>query len=143
VGYQPAAKVFLVCQNTILNWERTADPQSQTVGSTVEPTPPIRRAADVVRSLVQTMARLGFGGQDLLARVLARAGWRVSARSVGRYRREKTVPPTSAPTQDPTTKTTKPVMARFAHHTWMMGVSEVQHFLGARVPEPAPVSWTP
>jgi hypothetical protein len=81
------ARCFLTCPNTILNWERAADPETGSVGSVVKPTPPIRRAADVVRATVQTMARLGFGGQDLCARVLDRAGWRVSARSVGRYRR--------------------------------------------------------
>jgi transposase-like protein len=88
------ARAFLVCPNTILNWEKTADPEAKTVGSTVSPTPPVRRAADVVRAVVQNMTRLGLGGQDLVARILARAGWRVSARSVGRYRRERPLPPT-------------------------------------------------
>lgn len=72
----------------------------------MKPTPPVRRAADVVRSLVQTMTRLGFGGQDLVARVLARAGWRVSARSVGRYRKERFGP--VDPTPEPTRRKTTP-----------------------------------
>jgi hypothetical protein len=37
---------------------------------------------DVVRALVQLMTSLGFGGPDLVARVLARAGGKLSARSV-------------------------------------------------------------
>jgi DNA-binding transcriptional regulator YiaG len=123
------AKVFLVRPNTILNWERGADREGETVGSLVKPTPPIRRAADVVRSLVQTMSRLGYGGQDLVARILARAGWLVSARSVGRYRRERPVRP-SPPTPTPTPRKTRPVIARFVHHTWMMDVSLVRQFLG-------------
>jgi hypothetical protein len=56
------ARAVLVCPNTILNWESAADPEKQTVGSTVQSTPPVRRAADVVRTLAQTMTRLGFGG---------------------------------------------------------------------------------
>jgi hypothetical protein len=95
------ARTFLVCPHTILNWERAANPESRTVGSIVEPTPPVRRAADVVRSTAQLLARLGFGGQDLCARVLARAGWRVSARSIGRYRRERPQPPRPPPRPRP------------------------------------------
>jgi transposase InsO family protein len=125
---QDTARVFLVCPNTILNWEIAADPQAHAVGSTVKATPPIRRAADVVRSTIQAMTRLGFGGQDLLARILARAGWRVSARSVGRYRKERVVPP---PLQTPEPKRpSHPVVARFVNHVWMMDVSEVKQFLG-------------
>jgi transposase InsO family protein len=123
------ARAFLVCPGTILNWENAADPQKRTVGSTVRPTPPVRRGADVVRALVQTMTRLGFGGQDLAARVLARAGWRVSARSVGRYRRERTVPPPALENVPPR-RPTEPVFTRFVHHTWMMDVSQIKCFLG-------------
>ncbi len=77
---EEAARVFLVCPNTILNWEKAADSEKHGVGSTVKPTPPVRHAADVVRSTIQAMTRLGLGGQDLMTRILARAGWRVSAR---------------------------------------------------------------
>ena len=127
---QETARVFLLCPNTVLNWERKADPDIHSVGSTVKPTPPVRRAADVVRSLVQTMARFGFGGQDLVARVLARAGWRVSARSVGRYRKQRLVPPDPTPGGEPPTRPARPVIARFVHHVWMLDVSQVQQFLG-------------
>ena len=124
-----AARTWLVCPNTILNWERSADPQARTSGSTVKPTPPVRRAADVVRATIQTMARLGFGGQDMIARVLARAGWRVSARSVARYRKERPATPPSTP--EPTQRRSTPVIARFVHHTWMMDVSVVRRLLGS------------
>jgi len=125
------ASTFLLCPHTILNWERAADPVSQTVGVTVRPTPPVRRAADVVRALVQTMARLGFGGQDLIARTLARAGWTVSARSVGRYRREKPAP--APTTQTPPRRLASPVCTRFVHHTWMMDVTQIRQFLGTEL----------
>jgi len=65
-----AARAFLVCPTTILNWEHAADPESRTVGSTVRPIPPLRRAANVVQSTVQAMIRYGLGGQDLVSRTL-------------------------------------------------------------------------
>jgi len=123
------ARAFLVCPHTILNWEKAADPVSRTAGSLVEPEPPIRRAADVVRSTAQLLTRLGFGGQDLCARLLARAGWRVSARSIGRYRRERPLSP--APNGAPDTPPPpRPVRSRFVHHVWMMDLTEVKQFLG-------------
>jgi transposase InsO family protein len=121
--------VFLVCPNTILNWDQAAEPATRTVGSLLQPTPPLRRAADVVRSTVQAMARLGFGGQDLVARVLARARWRLSARSVGRYRKERPLTP-PAPEAPETIRPSRRVVSRFVHHVWMMDVSQVRQFLG-------------
>jgi len=122
------ARAFLVCSNTILNWEKAADPSARVVGVTIQPTPPVRRAADVVRAVVQTMTRLGMGGQDLCSRILARAGWLVSARSVGRYRRVPPVPPIDD-SRTPA-RPVSPVRARFVHHVWMMDVSEVKQLLG-------------
>ena len=124
------AQFFLVCPNTIFNWEAAAKPETRTVGSPLEQKPPVRRAADVVRSLVQLMTSLGFGGPDLVARVLARAGWKLSARSVYRYRKEKIVPPLPSPEAPEPRRTTHPVIARFVHHTWMMDISLVKQFLG-------------
>lgn len=121
------ARVVLVCTNTILNWEKSADPHARTVGVTLQTVPPIRRAADVVVALAQRMTRLGCVGQDLCARILARAGWRVSARSIGRYRKERALMPTPSSTP---AKTPRPVIANFVHHVWMMDVSLVQQFLG-------------
>lgn len=123
------AKVFRVCANTILNWESSADPAAKAVGVTVAPVPPIRRAADVVRNLVQTLTRLGFG-PDLASRILARAGWAVSARSVGRYRKERAATAAPAPPPAAPKRVTRPVSARFVHHVWMLDVSEVRQILG-------------
>ncbi len=91
--------------------------------------PPLRRAADIVRWTIQMMARVGLGGQDLLARTLARAGWAVSARAVGRYRKHKIVPPPARPPTE-TRRPTHTVITRFVHHVWMMDVSQVRQFLG-------------
>jgi len=86
-----AARVFLVCPGTIANWERSADPHARTVGSAVKPTPPVRRFADAVRSSAQLLLRCGMG-HATAALVLARAGWRVSTRSVARIARERPQP---------------------------------------------------
>jgi hypothetical protein len=40
----------------------------------VTPNPPVRRFAGVVRAVVKTMELASFGGNDLIARTLARAG---------------------------------------------------------------------
>jgi transposase InsO family protein len=127
-----AARVFLVCPNTISNWERAANPVARTVGSTVEPVPPVRRFADTVRSTVQLMVRAGFGGEDMIAQTLARAGWAVSARSVRRIAAEKPRPLPSPPA-DESAPPPRPVVARFVHHVWMMDVTEVRAFLGLSV----------
>jgi transposase InsO family protein len=125
------AKLFRVCANTIANWEAHADPASRTVGSTVTPVPPITRFADVVRASIERLGRFGFGGQDLIALTLARAGWRVSARSVARLRRRRPnqpVPPPPIPTRP-----SRPVVARFVHHVWMMDVTIIRSFLGGDI----------
>jgi transposase InsO family protein len=125
------AKLFRVCANTIANWEAHADPASGTVGSTVKPVPPITRFADVVRASIESLARFGLGGQDLIALTLARAGWRVSARSVGRLRRERPSRPVSPPPIP--TRPSRPVVARFVHHVWMMDVTIIRSFLGGEI----------
>jgi hypothetical protein len=122
-----AAQVFLVCSNTLFNWERSADPTAETVGVDIKPIPPVRRFADVVRELVQTMARLGFGGEDLIAATLARAGWKISARSVRRISKERPLAPAPAP---PSATISRPVVARFVHHVWMMDVTVVPSLFG-------------
>jgi transposase InsO family protein len=124
---EQTARIALVCSNTILNWERSADPATKTVGVTIPPMPPVRRIDDVVVAFTQRMTRLGRVGQDLCARILARAGWCVSARSIARYRRQRTL---AFSTPIAPTKAHRPIIANFVHHVWMMDVSLVQQFLG-------------
>jgi transposase InsO family protein len=121
------AATFLVCPNTIGNWEGQVRPGATTVGSTVRPTPPVVRFADAVRSFVQAMKRFGFGSDDLLALTLVRAGWKISARSVGRIVREKLLP---EPAPAEPTRPRRPVKASFVGHVWMADTSEVRAFLG-------------
>jgi transposase InsO family protein len=122
------AKVFRVCTHTIRNWEANADVQAGTVGSTVRPTPPVTRFADVVRSTVHLIAGLEFGCGETAALVLARAGWKVSARSVRRIMKRSRPRPT--PRSEAKHWATHPVIARFVHHVWMMDTTQVQAFLG-------------
>jgi len=87
------ARRFLVSTQTLARWmkEASVHPACDTVGSLIEPVPPVRRYDDVTRHLIQHMDEMGFGGNDTIAHTLARAGWRVSPRTVGRVRKEKRV----------------------------------------------------
>ncbi len=126
------ASAVMVCPNTIGNWEGQVQPGKDTVGSTVKPTPPVVRMSDALRSLVQTMKRLGFGSDDLIALTLLRAGWEISARSIGRILREplRPAPVMAEPPTVPPGKPQRPVKANFVHHVWMADLSEVRAFLG-------------
>ena len=93
----------------------------------VAPNPPVRRFADVVRAVVKTMELAGFGGNDLIARTLARAGWKLSARTVGRIRKERwPVPrvPEAAPTVP------RAVRAKHPNHVWMVDLTDVKGLFG-------------
>src|SRR5665811_395053 len=84
------AEMFRVSTETIARWEmETTSPDGEVPRPLVAPNPPIQRFADVVRAMVKTMELAGFGGNDLIARTLARAGWKLSARTVGRIRNER------------------------------------------------------
>lgn len=122
------AEAFLLWPGTVASWERQVRPGVTTVGVTVRPAPPVVRMSDAVRSLVQAMSRLGFGSGDLIAQTLVRAGWRLSARTVGRIVREPLRP---SPTPDEPRRPQRPVRANFVHHVWMADVSEVRAFLGS------------
>ena len=68
LGFSQAeiARLFRVAPTTIARWEAEAgrNPDKTTVGCLVRPSPPVRRFADVVRLLVQSMAASGFGGNQ-------------------------------------------------------------------------------
>jgi DNA-binding XRE family transcriptional regulator len=94
LSQRETAEMFRVSTETIARWEIEAmSPGGKgprpTPRPLIAPNPPVRRFADVVRAVVKTMELTGFGGNDLIARTLARAGWKLSARTVGRIRRER------------------------------------------------------
>lgn len=120
-----AARMFAVSVHTIARWEAETEVESETgaTGSLVRPQPPVRRYADVLRHLVQSMALAGFGGNDLIARTLARAGWKIASRTVGRVRKEK---PTRFPVAQLLEKARGgSVKARFQNHVWMADLTEI------------------
>ena len=124
---EETARQFCVSRHTIHRWEKaTLDPPEQ--NTTVKPDPPVRRYADVVRELVQTMAWLGFGGNKLIAQTLTRAGWKISPESVRRFRKEP--PPTN--TETPVVETPKPrsVKASYPGHVWMADLTNVPGLFG-------------
>lgn len=126
-----AAHIFRVSAETIGNWEReaTTNPDQDTVGSAVRPTPPVRRYADVVHHVVRTLGLLGLGSDARIAGLLARVGWRLSKRTVGRYRKATSFP---RPSPDEPKTSGSSVPARFAHHVWMMDITQVPALFGLR-----------
>ncbi len=73
------------------------------------------------------MELAGFGGNDLIARTLARAGWKLSSRTVGRIRRERwtTPPPPGAAPGVP-----RAVRAKRPNHVWMVDLTDVKGLFG-------------
>src|SRR5450756_3247608 len=88
LSQRETAEMFRVSAETVARWEVEAGADREVARPLVATSPPVRRFADVVRAVVKTMELAGFGGNDLIARTLARAGWKLSARTVGRIRRE-------------------------------------------------------
>jgi putative transposase len=119
---------FQLCRNTIDRWEQEAfvNPDSQTVGSLLKPIPSIRRIADVVRRLVQFMKAAAFEGSDTIARFLARAGLKISARSIGRIVKERGPrPPLFRSAGAEAAKTRRFLKARYPNHMWMADLTEI------------------
>ena len=121
------ARTFRVSPGTILRWEREAQaaPDRPTVGSLVKPIPPVRRIADVVRHVVQTLTLAGFPGDASVAAFLARAGWRLSRRTVQRVRKEKPIAPETPKAENGS----RAVRARYPNHVWMMDLTEIPGLL--------------
>jgi transposase InsO family protein len=119
--------MFRVSTETIARWETETTNADEAARPLVAPNPPVRRFADVVRAVVKTMELAGFGGNDLIARTLARAGWKLSARTVGRIRRERWPLP-----RVPETASTVPraVRAKRPNHVWMVDLTDVKGLFG-------------
>ena len=118
------ARLFRVAPTTIARWEAEAagNPYKTTVGCLVRPSPPVRRFADIVRALVQSMAASGFGGNQRIAETLARAGWKLSPESVRRIRREK---PIASPETTHQSTSGRFLRARHPNHIWMIDITEI------------------
>lgn len=127
---EEAARRFRISPGTITRWDAEArsEPEKETVGSLVKPAPPVRRYADVVHHLAQTMNFLGLGGNGLIASTLARAGWRVSREWVRLCRKK---PPVSAP-EPPLAPRSRAVRANRPNHVWMMDLTEVKGLFALR-----------
>jgi transposase InsO family protein len=124
---QDTAQLFRVSPNTVLRWDEEARGagERRTVGSLLKPVPPIRRYADLVRHLVQTMILAGFPGDRSVALHLSRAGWKLSRRTVQRMRHEQPV----APVPPATGKHQRAVRAKYPNHVWMLDLTEIPGLL--------------
>jgi putative transposase len=81
----------------------------------------------VVRAVVKTMEMAGVGRNDLIARTLARSGWKLSARTVGRVRRERWPRPRAPELSSPSGRA---VRARHPNHVWMADLTDVKGLFG-------------
>jgi transposase InsO family protein len=128
LSQRETAAMFRVSPETIARWEmETASADNETARPLVAPNPPVRRFADVVRAVVKTMELSGFGGNDLIARTLARAGWKLSSRTVGRIRGERwssSLPPEAA------SGVPRAVRAKRPNHVWMVDLTDVKGLFG-------------
>jgi transposase InsO family protein len=123
---EDTAHIFRISVGTILRWEQEAslEPLGPSIGSLLKPVPPVRRYCDLARHLVQTLVLAGFPGDRLTAAHLARAGWRLSRRTIGRVRKEKVIEPPPQPAA-----AGHGIRARFPHHVWMLDLTEIPGFL--------------
>ena len=124
LSQRETAEMFRVSKETIARWESEATSSPEDAArSLVWPNPPVRRFADVVRMLVKTMELAGFGGNDLIARTLARAGWKLSSRTVGRIRKERRPRPR---VPEVSSAAGRAVRARRPNHVWMVDLTDVR-----------------
>src|SRR5581483_7761355 len=122
-------RMFGIVGETVSRWENeiTADPTKKTVGTLVRPNPPTRRYADVVREVVLAMTLMkSFGGDGMIARTLARAGWKLSQSTVAKYRKQP-----KPPAPSPGEATTKhAVRADYPLHVWMSDITQFPGLFG-------------
>jgi transposase InsO family protein len=126
------ARLFRVSRGTVFRWETEAgrEPGKETIGSLLRPIPPVRRYADVVHHLVQTMDRLGFGGAEKVASTLARAGWKLCRETVRRYRHQPPTHPEPGTAQ--TRGVTEPLRAKRPNDLWFLDITQVKALFGFR-----------
>ncbi len=74
------------------------------------------------------MKLAGFGGYETIAQTLARAGWKLSKRTVGRILREQ--PPSGSPTEAEAPKASVAVHPRYANHIAFVDITEVPGLFG-------------
>jgi transposase InsO family protein/DNA-binding transcriptional regulator YiaG len=128
LSQRETAAMFRVSPETVARWEMdTKNSDVEAARPLVAPNPPVRRFADVVRATVKTMELAGFGGNDLIARTLARAGWKLSARTVGRIRRECWRYP---PLPEAASGVPRVVRAKRPNHVWMVDLTDVKGLFG-------------
>jgi transposase InsO family protein len=127
LSQRETAAMFRVSPETIARWEVETRRDGDSPRLLVSPNPPVRRFADVVKAVVKTMELAGFGGNDLIARTLARAGWKLSARTVGRIRRERFPSP---PPPGATSGVPRAVRAKRPNHVWMVDLTDVKGLFG-------------
>jgi transposase InsO family protein len=120
---EKAAREFVVSASALYRWMREARllPESRTIGRLLKITPPTRRIADDIRHAVQAMHRAGIRGGGMIARMLVREGFRISATSARRIVKEPRVPEP----RPPDSHAGRVVSARYPNHVVMADLTEI------------------
>ena len=132
---EETARRFALSASTLHRWaaEERRDPGVSRIGSLFRPVPPVRRYADAFRHLVELFSRAGLGGAGRVVHEIARAGWKVSKRTVARYRQEKPAAPPS-PSLMPLASTSRegvaPVRAKQPLEKVVVDVTVVRSLFG-------------
>ena len=126
---EEAASEFVVSEHTFARWEDAADPIRKTVGPDIQPIPPLRRYADVVRALVRFAERLGMGRSHSIAAHVARGGWDISKSYVESVLKSE---PTEPILDLDATIQGMPLKGEFRGHVYILDSHEVKAFLGHR-----------
>jgi len=127
-----AARSFLLDEQTLQSWHRRIDERGEK--ALLQTTEPVNRYPDFVRYLVQQLkVLLPTMGKVRIAQVLARAGLRLGATTVGRIVKVTQPPPDAlAATLEATP--TRVVRAKYPGHVWHVDLTTVPIGRGFWVP---------
>ncbi|MFA6958487.1 MAG: DDE-type integrase/transposase/recombinase [Thermoanaerobaculia bacterium] len=126
LSHEEAAERFMVDAGTVGRWVRdaTREPDKETVGSLLKPTPPVHTVDDVTRELVALLDRMRVGGSKRIAQLLTRAGRKIGTESVRRIRNS---PPVITPPNEPPSRSvhSHALRANTPNHVWMTDITSV------------------
>ncbi len=116
------ARAFLVDEETVSSWMKRLDEEGPR--PLVRVPVPVNRFSDYVRHVVQRLKVLcPTLGKKRIAQLLARAGLRLSASTVGRVLKKTSAPPPPETPSEP--ESGRVVTAKYPHHVWHVDLTVV------------------
>jgi putative transposase len=119
---QQTADAFLLSPKTVAAWMKRVDESGPQ--ALVQLRTPVNKFPDFVRYAVQRLQALCPAlGKQKLAQVLARAGLHLSTTTVGRMRKENSVPAPPPQAAEPVPKSDRKVTAKRPNHVWQIDLT--------------------